>query len=295
MVVATGNYERTLMRLRKEGKDKSDDEEYKAVLEDYMRRSCVLMCEKYGQEARRCTVELKGILMLSQVLPAVLLEEVHSEVEAACKKEGVAIAQSHSQVFMYEVPGDVTGEVGLEVGVGGERSCKLLNIFLREGLGGLWPRHKYCKVLLLQTDGVPVDEWKDCTYHLDYSGKALDKICEAMPSLRPVFVIIPLEECGANLDIGYRGRRLPRKSRRIRTRLIKRGSAIVVSSFQWHRTGRPNTVEEIGKGIRKGLKKLKQQSLVCSSDLRLHICIGPEIEYIDIEEATVTGEAEKQL
>jgi hypothetical protein len=130
-------------------------------------------------------------------------------------------------------------------------------------------------------------------YHLDYSGKALDKICEAMPSLRPLFVVMPLEECGVNLDIGYHGRRLPRKSQRIRTRLIKRGSAMVVSSFQWHRTGRPNPVEEVGKGIRKGVKKLKQQRFVCSSDLRLHICIGPEIEYIDNEEATVTGEVEK--
>jgi hypothetical protein len=52
-------------------------------------------------------------------------------------------------------------------------------------------------------------------------------------------------------------------------------------------------VEEVGKGIRKGVKKLKQQRFVCSSDLRLHICIGPEIEYIDNEEATVTGEVEK--
>jgi hypothetical protein len=77
------------------------------------------------------------------------------------------------------------------------------------------------------------------------------------------------------------------------TRLIKRGSAMVVSSFQWHRTGRPNSVDTVGKGIRKGVKKLKQQRFVCSSDLRLHICIGPEIEYIDNEEATVTGEVEK--
>jgi hypothetical protein len=293
MVADTDNYEKMLRRLKEEGKDKSDDEEYKVVLENYMRRSCVLMCEKYGQEARRCTVELKGILMLLQVLPAVLLKEVYNEVEAACTKEAVGIDQSHSQVFMYEVPGDVIGEVGLEVGVGGERGCKLLNIFLKEGLGVLWPRHKYCKVLLLQTDAVPVDEWKDCTYHLDYSGKALDKICEAMPSLRPLFVVMPLEECGVNLDIGYHGRRLPRKSQRIRTRLIKRGSAMVVSSFQWHRTGRPNSVDMVGKGIQKGVKKLKQQRFVCSSDLRLHICIGPEIEYIDNEEATVTGEVEK--
>jgi hypothetical protein len=106
---------------------------------------------------------------------------------------------------------------------------------------------------------------------------------------------MPLEECGVNLDIGYHGRRLPRKSRRVRTRLIKRGSAMVVSSFQWHRTGRPNMVKEIGKRIGKGVKKLKQQCFVCLSDLRLHICIGPEIEYIDHEEATVTGEVEKEL
>lgn len=39
MVADTVNYERTLTRLKKEGKDKSDDEEYKAVLENYMRRS----------------------------------------------------------------------------------------------------------------------------------------------------------------------------------------------------------------------------------------------------------------
>jgi hypothetical protein len=104
MVATAVNYERTLTRLKKEGKDKSDDKEYKAVLENYMRRSCSLMCEKYGQEASGCTVELKGILMLSQVLPVVLLEEVYNEVEAACTKEAVAIAQSHSQVFMYEVP-----------------------------------------------------------------------------------------------------------------------------------------------------------------------------------------------
>ena len=67
---------------------------------------------------------------------------------------------------------------------------------------------------------------------------------------------------------------------------------MVVSSFQWHRTGRPNTVEEIGKGIRKGLKKLKQQSLVCSSDLRLHICIGPDVEYVSPHDVTVTKEKE---
>jgi len=59
---------------------------------------------------------------------------------------------------------------------------------------------------------------------------------------------------------------------------------MVVSSFQWHRTGRPNPVKKVGKGIQKGVKKLKQQRFVCSSDLRLHICIGPEIEYIDNEE-----------
>jgi hypothetical protein len=293
MVADMVNYKRMLTRLKKEGKDKSDDEEYKVVLENYMRRSCVLMCKKYGQGARRCMVELKQILKLLQVLPAVLLEEVYNEVEAACTKEVVAIAQSHSQVFMYKVQGDVIGEVGLEVGVGCKRGCKLLNIFLREGLGVLWPRHKYCKALLLQTDAVPVDEWNDYTYHLDYSGKALDKICEAMPLLRPLFVVMPLEECGVNLDIGYHGRRLPRKSQRIRTRLIKWGSVMVVSSFQWHRTGRLNPVEEVGKGIRKGVKKLKQQRFVFSSDLRLHICISPEIEYIDNEEATVTGEVEK--
>jgi hypothetical protein len=143
MVADMVNYERMLTRLKKEGKDKSDNEEYKVVLENYMRQSCVLMCKNYGQGARkRCTVnKLKGILMLLQVLPAVLLEEVYNEVEAACAKEVVAIAQSHLQVFMYEVPGDVIGEVGLEVGVGGKGGCKLLNIFLREGLGVLWPRH----------------------------------------------------------------------------------------------------------------------------------------------------------
>jgi hypothetical protein len=129
MLADTVNYKRMLTRLKKEGKDKSDEEEYKVVLENYMRWLCVLMCKKYGQEARRCTVEPKGILMLLQVLPAVLLEEVYNEVEAACTKEVVGIDQSHLQVFMYEVPGDVIGEVGLEVGVGGERGCKLLNIF----------------------------------------------------------------------------------------------------------------------------------------------------------------------
>ena len=214
-----------------------------------MRHSCALMCEKYERVPRSSLVELKGIIMMLKVLPDVLLQEVYGEVLSACAKEPVAISQSHAQVFMHEVPGNVIGQVGLEEGVGGENPCKLLNIFLKEGLGVLWPRHKYCKILLLQTDSIAIEEWKDCTYHLDYSGDTLDKIAQTIPSMRPMFMIMPFGEGGAKLDVGYHGRRLPRSSRKsIRKRSIKKGSLLVVSSFQWHRMAKPSAVEKIDEG-----------------------------------------------
>ena len=37
----------------------------------------------------------------------------------------------------------------------------------------------------------------------------------------------------------------------------------------------------------KGPKWLKEQCFVCSADLRLHICIGPDVEYVNLHEATV--------
>jgi hypothetical protein len=176
---------------------------------------------------------------------------------------------------------------------GGEGSCKLLNIFLKEGLGALWPQHKYCKILLLQTDSIDVEEWKDCTYHLDYSGDVLEKIAQSQPSMHPVFMIMPLAKGGAKLDLAYHGRRSPRSFARTRTKSIKKGSIMVIGSFQWYRTARPSAVEEIHHGIRKGGKRSKEQCFVCSNDLRLHICIGPNVEYVNPHEATVAVEKEK--
>ena len=223
------NYGRALARLKQQGKDKS--EEYKAVLECYMMHSCALMCEKYECVPRSALVEMKGIIMMLKVLPDVLLQEVYGEVLLACAEEPVAISQSHEQVFMHEVPGDVIGQVELEGGVGGENPCKLLNIFLKEGLGVLWPWHKYCKIMLLQTDSIWIEEWKDCTYHLDCSGDTMEKIAGTIPAMPPVFVIMPFWEGGAKLDVGYHGWRLPRSSQRIRTKSIKKGSVLAVSSF----------------------------------------------------------------
>jgi hypothetical protein len=251
------------------------------------------MCEKYEHVPRSSLVEMKGIIMMLKVLPDVLLQELYGEVLLACAEEPVAISQSHAQVFMHEVPGNVIGEVGLEGGVGGENPCKLLNMFLKEGLGVLWPRHKYCKIMLLQTDSIGIEEWKDCTYHLDYSPDTLEKIAQTMPSMRPVFMIMPFGEGGAKLDVGYHGRKLPRSSRRIRTKSIKKGSVLVVSSFQWHRTARPSAVEEINRGVQKGPKRLREQRFVCSADLRLHICIGPDVEYVNPHEATVAVEKKR--
>jgi hypothetical protein len=280
VVVSKGDYARVLGTLKRQGKEKS--EEYKEVLESYMRHSCALMCEKYEAVSRISLVEMKGITMMSKVLPDVLLQELYGEVLLACAEAPVAISQSHEQVFMHEVPGHVIGEVGLEGG-----PCKLLNIFLKQGLGVLWPRHKYCKIMLLQTDSIPVEEWKGCTYHLDFSGDTLDKIASTIPSMRPVFMIMPFGESGAKLDVGYHGQRLPRSRRSTRTKSIKKGSVLVVSSFQWHRTARPSAVEKIDQGVRRGPKRLEEQCFVCSSDLRLHICIGPELEYVNPHEATV--------
>jgi hypothetical protein len=115
----------------------------------------------------------------------------------------------------------------------------------------------------------------------------LDKIASTIPSMRPVFMIMPFGESGAKLDVGYHGQRLPRSRRSTRTKSIKKGSVLVVSSFQWHRTARPSAVEKIDQGVRRGPKRLEEQCFVCSSDLRLHICIGPELEYVNPHEATV--------
>lgn len=288
-VAGMENYGRTLARLKREGKDRS--EEYNGLLESYMRDSCALMCEKNEDVSRSSLHEMKGIVMMPKVLSELLLDEVYHEVLSACVEEPVAIAQSHSQVFMHEVLGNVIGEVGLGNG-GGESSCKLLNIFLKEGLGVLWPRHKYCKILLLQTDSIAIEEWKDCTYHLDYNGDMLEKISQSLPSMHPVFMIMPLGEAGVKLDLGYHGRRSPRSFARTWTKSIRKGSILVVGSFQWHRTGRPNAVEETAHHISKGPKRLKGNHLVCSSDLRLHICIGPDVEYVSPHEVTVTVEKE---
>jgi hypothetical protein len=104
-------------------------------------------------------------------------------------------------------------------------------------------------------------------------------------------MIVPLEEGGAKLDVGYRGRRLPKASGKIRTKTIRKGSVLVVSSFQWHRTSRPDAmVENSPRRIGKGVKRMRKPSFVCASHLRLHICIGPEAEYVNPHEATVAGE-----
>jgi hypothetical protein len=98
--------------------------------------------------------------------------------------------------------------------------------------------------MLLQTDSIPVEEWKDCSYHLDFGEDTLEKIFGTVPSLRPVFMIVPLQEGGAKLDVGYHSHRLPKASEKIRTKTIRKGLVLVVSSFQWHRTSRPNGVEK---------------------------------------------------
>ena len=61
------NYGRALAKLKREGKHKS--EEYGAVMERYMRRSCALMCEKYERAARTSLVEMRGIVTMLKVLP----------------------------------------------------------------------------------------------------------------------------------------------------------------------------------------------------------------------------------
>jgi hypothetical protein len=68
---------------------------------------------------------------------------------------------------------------------------------------------------------------------------------------------------------------------------------LAVSSFQWHRTARPSAVEEIDQVIWKGAKWLKGQRFVCSADLRLHICFGPDVEYVNPHEATVAVDTKK--
>lgn len=288
-VVTIENYERALVKLKHEGQVES--EEYKAVLERYMRHSCALMCKKYKSVPADSVVESKGVALMLKVLPDVLLKEVYNEVAEACAEDPVAITQSHSQVFMHVIPGKMIGQVGLKDGVNGDNPCKLLNIFLKEGLGVLWPRHKYCKIVLLQTDSIPIEDWKECDYHLDYSGETLEKIVKTIPFMRPVFMIMPFEESGAKIDLGYHGRKSPRTSRRIRTKPIKKGNVLVVSSFQWHRTATPSTVVEDNDYVKEsGRKRLKDQRFVCSADLRLHICIGPEEEFVNPHEATVVVE-----
>ena len=89
MAVSMGDYVRALVRLKQQGKDKS--KEYKALLESYMKHSCALMCKKYERVPRSLLVEMKGIVMMSNVLPDVLLQEVYGEVLLACAGEPVAI------------------------------------------------------------------------------------------------------------------------------------------------------------------------------------------------------------
>jgi hypothetical protein len=242
------------------------------------------MCEKYEDVVTKSLVELKGFILMLKVIPDLLLQAVYEEVLLACSKKPVAILQSHAQVFMHEAPGNMIGQLGLEEGVAGENPCKLLNIFLKEGLGVLWPWHKYCKILLLKTDSIGIEEWKDCTFHLDYSGDMLEKIAEEVPSKCPLFMIMPSAEGGAKIDIGYHGRKVLKLSQRFRTKSIKKGNVMMVSSVQWHRTARPNGVEEFDDSIQEKRKRLK--SVVCSADLRLHICIGPDEQYVNPHEAT---------
>ena len=287
VAIVSENYGREVAKLKCQGKENGD--EYKAVLEKYMRKSCEVMCAKYESVVRNSLLELQGNFLMLKVLPDVLLREVYEEV-LLCVEPPMAITQSHAQVFMHEVPGNIVGHVGLEAGEDGENHCKLLNIFLKEGLGVLWPRHKYCKVLLLQTDSIEKNEWKECDYHLDYCGATLDKIVSKTPSLRPVFMIMPFGDHGTRLDLGYRGPKIPKTFRTYKSKAIKKGNILVVSTLQWHRTAKPNAVEEIDFDRRKGRKRLKQRRIVCCDDLRLHICIGPEEVYISPHEATVVGE-----
>jgi hypothetical protein len=142
-------------------------------------------------------------------------------------------------------------------------------------------------------DSIGIEEWKDCTYHLDYSGDMPEKIAQSQPCVHPVFMIMPLAEGGAKLDLGYHGRRAPRSFARTRTKSIKKGSILVVDSFQWHRTARPSAVEEIDGSIWKGAKRMKGEHLVCSNNLRLHICTGTNVEDVNPHEVTVAVEKEK--
>lgn len=87
--------------------------------------------------------------------------------------------------------------------------------------------------------------------------------------------------------------RTPRSFVRTRTKSIKKGSVLVVGSLQWHKTARPSTVAHSDGGIWKGAKRLKEEHFVCSNDLRLHICIGPDVEYVNPHEVTVAVEKEK--
>jgi len=229
--VGIENYGKVLAKLRREGKDKGDD--YNAFLERYMSHSCALMCQKNEDVVRKALVDTKGFILMLKVMPDVLLQAVFEEVLLACSKEPVAISQSQEQVFMYEVPGKTIGQVGLEEGVDGDNPCKLLNIFLKEGLGVLWARHKYCKILLLKTDSIGFEDWKDCTFHLDYSGDTMEKIAEEVPSKRPLFMIMPFAEGGVKIDIGYHGRKVPKLSQKFNTKSIKKGNVMVVNSLQW--------------------------------------------------------------
>jgi len=142
--------------------------------------------------------------------------------------------------------------------------------------------------LLLKTDSIAFEDWKDCTFHLDYSGDTMEKIAEEVPSKRPLFMIMPFAEGGVKIDIGYHGRKVPKVSQKFRTKSIKKGNVMVVNSLQWHRTATPNRVEEIDDSIEGKRKRLTR--VVCSDDLRLHICIGLDEVYVNPHEASVVVE-----
>ena len=57
VVVSKGDYARVLGTLKRQGKEKS--EEYKEVLESYMRHLCALMCKKYEGASRISLVEME--------------------------------------------------------------------------------------------------------------------------------------------------------------------------------------------------------------------------------------------
>jgi hypothetical protein len=102
-------------------------------------------------------------------------------------------------------------------------------------------------------------------------------------------MIIPFGINGSRLDLGYRGSKVPKSFRNFKSKAIKKGNVLVVSTLQWHRTAEPREVEEIDFDTQKGRKRLKERRIVCSDDLRLHICLGPEEEYVSPHEATVVG------